>query len=57
MLLKHTTRSSILDSSKFHRWTIRSSSEVKNAGELVAFKNEKVLDASDLDTKASQLDL
>lgn len=57
MLLKHTTRSSILDSPNFHRKTVGSSSEVKNAGKLVAFKNEKVLDASDLDTKASQLDL
>lgn len=57
VLLKHTARSSIQDSPNFHR-TVRSSSEVQNAGKSVALKNEKVLDASsDLDTNASQLDL
>lgn len=56
-LLKHTAMSPILDSPNFHRRTIRSSSEVQNAGKLAAFKKEKAVDSSDLDTNASQLDI
>lgn len=53
LLLKHPARSWIPDPLKFHRHRRipRSSVGVKDTRELVAFKNEKAVVASDLFTK------